>query len=69
MGFRKRLKKLANKIPAVKVFKTAKSMFSGGKEEGGDESGLRSAAAKRLINTQQQAGSGQIKFNTEEDVT
>ena len=65
---KKKVKSLANKLPQVKVFKAAKSMFSGGKEESGDESGLRSAAAKRLINTQQQAGSGQIKFTTEEDV-
>ncbi len=69
MGWRKKIKKYANKIPAVKVFKAAKSMFSGPKDEGGGEdAGLRSAAAKRLISTQQQAGSGQIKFNTEEEI-
>lgn len=31
-----------------------------------DEEGLRSTAAKRLVDTQRQAGGGQIKFTTEE---
>lgn len=31
-----------------------------------DESGLRSQAAKRLVDTQRQAGGAQIKFQTEE---
>jgi len=31
-----------------------------------EETGLRSAAAKRLVDTQRQAGGAQIKFTTEE---
>lgn len=39
-------------------------------EEAFDETGLRGTAAKRLMNKTQQAGSGQISFNTmEEDQT
>jgi hypothetical protein len=65
MGMRKRMKKYANK--ALKV--STLGMFGGKKESSsGDDAGLRSAAAKRLVNTNQQAGSGQINFNTEEMV-
>lgn len=42
----------------------SKSTAEKNKAEGGDDVGLRAAAAKRLVNTQQQAGGGQIKFNT-----
>ncbi len=37
-------------------------------EGGGGEEGMRSEAAKRLVNRNQQAGSGSINFNTEEYV-
>ena len=67
MSWRKKIKKIANKLPEVKIFKQAKSMFSGPKEESGDD-GLRAEAAKRLVNKNQQAGSGSINFNTEEYV-
>ena len=60
------VKKVANMVPEVQMFKKAKSMFSGGKEESGGEEGLRSQAAKRLVNRNQQAGSGAINFTTEE---
>lgn len=63
----KKLKKVANKLPQVKMFKKAKSMFSQG-GEGGDDEGMRGEAAKRLVNRNQQAGSGQVNFNTEEYV-
>lgn len=64
MSFKKKVKKYAKKALGISTL----GMFGGEKEKSGDDSGLRSAAAKRLINTQQQAGSGQIKFNTMEDV-
>ncbi len=64
MGLKSRYKKKFNKV----LGKATMGMFGGEKQSSSGDSGLRSAAAKRLINTQQQAGSGQIKFNTEEDV-
>lgn len=63
---KKAVKSVANKIPQVKIFKKVKGMFGGG-DEGGEE-GMRSEAAKRLVNRTQQAGSGAINFNTEEYV-
>jgi len=68
MSWRKKIKKIANKIPQVKLFKKAKGMFGGGDEGGSDDAGMRSEAAKRLVNKNQQAGSGSINFNTEEYV-
>lgn len=65
MSLKSRYKKKFNKV----LGKATMGMFGAPKESSSDETGLRSAAAKRLISTQQQAGSGQIKFNTEEDVT
>lgn len=71
MSLKKRVKKavskVVNKLPQVQIFKKAKSMFSGGGDSSssGDE-GLRSEAAKRLVNRNQQAGSGSISFTTEE---
>jgi hypothetical protein len=62
MSLKSRYKKKFNKY----VGKATMGMFGGEKESSSDEAGLRSAAAKRLVNTQQQAGSGQIKFQTEE---
>lgn len=41
----------------------------GEKEPELDMGGTRSQAAKRLAETQKQAGAGQIKYNTEEEVT
>jgi hypothetical protein len=72
MGFgsrlKKKAKKYANKIPQVKIFKKVKGMFSGGSGDSGGDEGMRSEAAKRLVNKNQQAGSGSINFNTEEYV-
>lgn len=61
------LKRTANKLPQVKAFKAVKSMFKPEDDEAGDE-GMRSEAAKRLLDTKRQAGSGQISFTTEEEV-
>jgi len=63
-SFRKRIKKYGNKALNVSTLGLV-----GGKKEsssGGEDAGMRSAAAKRLVNRNQQAGSGTINFNTEE---
>jgi hypothetical protein len=61
---KKKLKKLGNKS-IMKVIKPVKAFFKGPKEEPSTEpEGTRGAAASRLVNRAQQAGSGQISFNT-----
>ena len=73
MSFRKKLKKLVRKIAP----KVTQGLWNPGqkaeerKAEAADaafESGLRGAAAKRLVDQSKQAGAGQIKYQTEEDV-
>lgn len=70
MGVFKKVKKAINRtVRKVENFAhrvTGKPNI-GEKEPALDE-GARSAAAKRLLETQRQAGSGQITFNTEEQV-
>lgn len=46
----------------------SKSTAQQNKDAGGDDVGQRAAAAKRLSEIQKQAGGGQIKYNTEEEV-
>jgi len=66
MGWRKRFKKLVNKVPAVKVFKGLTGKDE--KSSSSSDDGMRSEAAKRLVekNVTQQAGGGQINYRTEE---
>lgn len=62
-------KKVGGKLPAIQGFKAVKGFFKTPEEdESSDETGLRSAAAKRLVTKTDQAGGGQIKYNTEEEV-
>lgn len=64
MSFKKKVKKYARKALNVSTL----GMFGGEKEKSSGDEGMRSEAAKRLVNKNQQAGSGQINFNTEEYV-
>jgi hypothetical protein len=71
MGLFKRIKKAAKRIggkSVMRVVKPVKSFFKGPDDkpeaDTTPEAGTRKVAAQRL----QQAGSGQIRFNTEETV-
>jgi len=67
MSFKSRIKNKVKKY-GNKALKVSTLGLVGGKKESssGGDAGLRSQAAKRLVNRNQQAGSGSISFNTEE---
>lgn len=71
MGLFKRVKKAINRT--VRKVENFAHRATGRPEIGekmpAEETGIRAAAAKRLVNRQQQAGSGQISFNAEEEQT
>lgn len=71
MGILKKIKKVVKKVGRTVLPMVSMGMYKGkgGKEESLPEEGQRSEAAKRLAETQKQAGGGQIKYNTEETVT
>ena len=72
MGLFKKVKKVVKKVGGI-ALKPAKTVIGmvGGKDKERDSGeadlGTRAAAAKRLVNTQKQAGSGQISYNTMEE--
>lgn len=63
-SLKKRYQKKARKYVGV----ATGGLFGGEKEKSSGDAGMRSEAAKRLVNRNQQAGSGSINFNTEEYV-
>lgn len=64
-SFKKSVKNVVRKLPAVQLVKGVKNAFKSDDEQ---STGQRSEAAKRLVEKSNQAGGGQIKFNTEEYV-
>lgn len=66
MGLFKRIKKTIRKVENFGRRVVGKGNI-GEKEPEDPSIGTRATAAKRLVNTQKQAGSGQISFNTLED--
>lgn len=68
MGLFKAIKRAVRKVENFAHVATGRPKIGQGGDVGEDEAGLRSAAAKRLVTKQTQAGGGQIKYNTEETV-
>lgn len=69
MGWKKKIKKYAKKaLGIVSKVNPVIGALTKEKESSSDtgDAGMRSEAAKRLVNRNQQAGTGQINFNTEE---
>lgn len=66
MGLFKKIKKIVRKVENFGRRTVGKGNI-GEKEPVEPDLGTRAAAAKRLVNTQKQAGGGQISFNTMEE--
>lgn len=66
MGLFKKIKKVVRKVENFGRRVVGKGNI-GEKDPVEPEMGTRATAAKRLVNTQKQAGSGQIAFNTMEE--
>lgn len=67
MGLFKKIKKVVRKVENFGRRVVGKGNI-GEKDPMDAELGTRATAAKRLVNTQKQAGSGQISFNEEKEV-